>query len=180
MVALVGYATQHGSTRGAAERIGHRLRERDIAVDVRPMADVRDVRRYDAFVLGSAIHSRKWLPDAERFVERNADYLRGHPVWLFSVSTLGDSESMFRPRLARRMRAMKKKTSTIPFRAAVRPREHRNFAGAIARSHWPVSGHTFFKAMGGRYGDHRNWLAIDDWADGIAAQVLAARRRTVG
>lgn len=30
----------------------------------------------------------------------------------------------------------------------------------------------FFRAMGGRYGDHRNWAAIETWADHIAAQLL--------
>jgi hypothetical protein len=28
--------------------------------------------------------------------------------------------------------------------------------------------------MGGRYGDHRNWAAIEAWADRIAVQVLPA------
>jgi menaquinone-dependent protoporphyrinogen oxidase len=48
---------------------------------------------------------------------------------------------------------------------------NRNFAGAIARSHWPAIGRAFFRATGGRYGDHRNWPAIDAWADLIAAQL---------
>ena len=46
-----------------------------------------------------------------------------------------------------------------------------DFAGAIARSHWPATGRAFFRAIGGRYGDHRNWPAIDAWADHIAAQL---------
>jgi hypothetical protein len=32
--------------------------------------------------------------------------------------------------------------------------------------------------MGGRYGDHRNWPAIDDWAAGIAADLAAVPTRT--
>jgi menaquinone-dependent protoporphyrinogen oxidase len=96
-------------------------------------------------------------------------------VWLFSVSTLGDEESMFRPPVAKRLRALRKETPEMAsFRAALRAREHRNFAGAIARSHWPASGRAFFRAMGGRYGHHRNWAAIDTWADHIAVQVLPA------
>jgi menaquinone-dependent protoporphyrinogen oxidase len=175
VIVLVGYATDHGSTRGVAERIGDRLRRRGGVVDVRPMSDVGDVGRYAAVVLGSAIHGGKWLVDGKQFVDRNATCLRERPVWLFSVSTLGDQESMFSPRVARRLRAMRNETPEIAgFRAAVGSREHRNFAGAIARSHWPARGRVFFRAMGGRYGDHRNWPAIQAWADIIAAQLLGA------
>jgi menaquinone-dependent protoporphyrinogen oxidase len=173
MVLLVAYATGHGSTRGVADRIAERLRQRGMAVDVRQMTDEADVVRYDAVVLGSAIHGGKWLPKGKQFVDRNAAVLRERPVWLFSVSTLGDEDSMFPPRVAKRLRRLRKESEEIgELRRAVRPREHRNFAGAIARSHWPVSGRAFFRALGGRYGDYRNWAAIDDWADRIAVQVL--------
>jgi len=145
------------------------------AVDVRPVSDVPDLGRYDAVVLGSAVHGGRWLPAVAQFVDRHVAGLRERPVWLFSISTLGDQESMFRPRVATWLRALRKETSEIAsFRADVSPREHRNFAGAIARSHWSASGRAFFRAMGGRYGDHRNWAAIEAWADRIAAQALPA------
>jgi menaquinone-dependent protoporphyrinogen IX oxidase len=95
MVVLVGYATEHGSTQGAAMRIRDRLQQHGVAADVRPMSEVQDLSRYDAAVLGSAIHDGKWLPPARQFVDRNAAGLRERPVWMFSVSTLGDEESMF-------------------------------------------------------------------------------------
>jgi menaquinone-dependent protoporphyrinogen oxidase len=175
MVVLVGYASAHGSAQGVAKRIGDRLHQHGVAVEVQPMNNVQDLGRYDAAVLGSAVHGGRWLPTAAQFMERNAAVLHERPVWLFSVSTLGDEESMFRPRVAKWLRALRKETPEIAsFRAAVGPREHRNFAGAIAPSHWPVSGRAFFRAMGGRYGDHRNWAAIEAWADRIAVQVLPA------
>lgn len=173
MAVLVGYATEHGSTRGVAERIAERLRHHGISADLQRMTDGVDVAGYDGAVLGSAIHGGNWLPDGRRFVDRNAAVLHERPVWLFSVSTLGDEESMFPRRVATRLRALRKETSELAgFRGEVAPREHRNFAGVIARSHWPASGRAFFRAMGGRYGDHRNWPAIDAWADRIAVQVL--------
>jgi menaquinone-dependent protoporphyrinogen oxidase len=52
-------------------------------------------------------------------------------------------------------------------------RDHRSFAGAIERSHWPLTGHLFLRALGGRYGDHRNWDAIEQWADEIARSLTA-------
>lgn len=174
MRVLVGYASDFGSTRDVAGRIGDRLRRSGLTVDVRAMSDVDDADQYDALVLGSAIHGGKWLTDAEQFIDRNAACLRARPVWLFSVSTLGDEESMFAPGVARRLRAMRGQTpETTRLRAAVGAREHRNFAGAIARSHWPTSGRAVFRVMGGRYGDHRNWPAIEAWADRILAQLPA-------
>jgi menaquinone-dependent protoporphyrinogen oxidase len=169
---LVAYATDHGSTRGVADRIASRLRQRGVDAEARAVADVLAVSRYEAVVLGSAIHGGKWLPSAREFADRNAASLLERPVWLFSVSTLGDEESMFPPRVGNRLRAWRKETPEVAeLRRLLDPREHRNFAGAIAPSHWPATGRAFFRATGGRYGDHRNWPAIDAWADLIAAQV---------
>lgn len=172
MVVLVAYATDHGSTRGVAVRIADRLREHGVDASACPVADVAEVSGYEAVILGSAIHSGKWLPEARQFAERNAAPLRERPVWLFSVSTLGDEESMFPPRVARRLIAMRKETPELAeMRQLLHPQAHRNFAGAITRSQWPASGRAFFRATGGRYGDHRNWPAIDAWADLIAQQL---------
>lgn len=168
MRVLVGYATAHGSTQGIAERIAQGLRRLAIAADVRPMAEVDDLSGYDAVVLGSAIHGGNWLPEGQQFIERQSGVLRTRPVWLFSVSTLGDEESMFHPRAAERLRRMRKETPELArFRKTIGPREHRNFAGMIRRSDWPATGRAFFRAMGGRYGDHRNWAAIDAWTEQI-------------
>jgi menaquinone-dependent protoporphyrinogen oxidase len=74
---------------------------------------------------------------------------------------------------------MKKETPELAaLRSAIDPREHRNFAGAIARTDWSAAGSAFLRIMGGRYGDHRNWPAIDDWAGGIAADLAAVPTRT--
>jgi menaquinone-dependent protoporphyrinogen oxidase len=172
MVVLVAYATDHGSTRGVADRIADRLQQRGVEAEACAVADVLEVSRYEAVVLGSAIHGGKWLPAASQFAGRNAAPLRERPVWLFSVSTLGDEESMFPPRVANGLRALRKQTPELAeLRRLLHPRQHRNFAGTVARSHWPATGRAFFRATGGRYGDYRNWAAIDAWADRIAAQL---------
>src|SRR6185437_11947164 len=172
MAVLVAYTTSHGSTRGIAIRIADRLHQQGIDARARAVADVPEVSGYEAVILGSAIHGGKWLPEARQFADRNAAPLRERPVWLFSVSTLGDQESMFPPRIANRLRALRKETPEMTqLRRLLHPREHRNFAGAIARSDWPATGRAFFLATGGRYADHRNWPAIDAWADLIAAQL---------
>jgi menaquinone-dependent protoporphyrinogen oxidase len=169
---LVAYATDHGSTRGVAERIADRLQQRGIDARAYSAGDAPEVSRYEAVVLGSAIHGGKWLPAARQFADQNAASLLKRPVWLFSVSTLGDEDSMFPRRVAERLRALRKETPEVAeMRRLLHPREHRNFAGAIERSHWPATGRAFFWTAGGRYGDHRNWRAIDAWADRIALQL---------
>ena len=174
MTVLVTYATSRGSTRGVAERIAARLQQRGIAADALPVSGQLDVGSYDAVVLGSAIHSGAWLPAAARFVDANIQQLSRRPVWLFSVSTLGDEESMVGPRATRTFRAMRDESKeVIHLRDLVGAKGHRNFAGLVARSDWPLLGRAFYKVIGGQYGDHRNWPAIDAWADDIAA-VLSA------
>ena len=169
MKVFVGYATANGSTRGIAERIAQGLRRHSLDVDLLPMNATVEPSGYDAVVLGSAIHAGSWLPEGHQLVEREAGALRARPLWLFSVSTLGDEESMFRPGVADRLRRMRKETPELAqFREWIGRREHRNFAGAIRRSDWPATGRAFFRAMGGRYGDHRNWAAIDAWTEQIA------------
>jgi hypothetical protein len=56
---------------------------------------------------------------------------------------------MFPPGVADRLRAWRKETPEVAeMRRLLHPREHRNFAGAIARSHWPATGRAFFRATG--------------------------------
>lgn len=76
MVVLVAYATDHGSTRGVADRIADRLQLRGIGAEACGVGDVLDVARYEAVVLGSAIHGGKWLPAGRQFADRDAALLR--------------------------------------------------------------------------------------------------------
>lgn len=172
MDVLVAFASSRGSTQGVAARIASRLRLHGITAEARSVTAVDSVAAHEAIIFGSAIHGGKWLPEATRFADRNGDSLRQRPNWLFSVSTVGDEESMFPPRVAKRLRALRGETPEVArLRETLYSRGHCNFAGAIARSDWPPTGRAFFRAMGGRYGDHRNWPAIDAWADTIAGQL---------
>lgn len=173
--ALVTFASVHGSTHGVADRLAEGLRRAGIATDVHAMSEVPDIAGYQAVVLGSAVHGGKWLPEAKEFTLHHAVELRDRMVWLFSVSTVGDEESMFPPRVAARMRAARKEHPELTaLRTAVAARGHRNFAGVIARADWPLFGRAFFRLSGGRYGDARNWAAIDGWADALAREITAA------
>ena len=174
MRVLVGFASAHGSTEGIAREITDRLVEAGLPADVHSIDEIDSLGQYDAVVLGSAIHNTAWLPDATAFVRKHAADLACRPVWLFSVSSVGDTTSFLGPRATRFIQRRRKDTKELSgFRQAIRPRDHRHFAGAIERSHWNVVGHLFLKACDGSYGDHRDWRDIDAWADGISRQLHA-------
>jgi len=181
MKVVVAYASDHGSTKGVAGEIADRLTAAGMLVDLNPIDELDAIEGYDAVVLGSAIHNRAWLPQAAAFVQAHRGELAVRPVWLFSVSSVGDTNSFFGPQVGQLMRRMRKESKEIAgFRTALRARDHRNFTGAVERSHWNLAGHVFLKACGGSYGDHRDWKDIDLWADHIARQLLAVENTATG
>ncbi|WP_141576774.1 flavodoxin domain-containing protein [Actinomadura sp. WMMA1423] len=162
MTVLVGYATAHGSTRSIAERIGTLLAERGFQVDVRSMAEVDDAGSYEAFVLGSAIHDRTWLPEAFAFLDRERAVLARRPVWLFSVGMPAALRGPWR-----NFGAKEEGLVGDELRDKVRARDHRLFSGIFRREHTSVVGHLLFRGLGCRYGDYRDWERIDAWASTI-------------
>lgn len=161
---LVAYASAHSSTRTIAERIGARL-----GADVRSLDEVEDPEAYDAFVLGSAVHGQAWLPEATRFVRANGELLAGRPVWIFSVGMPGALRGPWK------LLAGKEEPKVIgAVQAALRPRGHRLFSGVVSRDHFPPAGRLLFWLMGCRYGDYRDWAAVDAFADEIAGTLTGA------
>lgn len=165
MTILVGYASAHGSTRSIAKRIGALLTERGFQVDVRPMAAVEDAGPYEAFVLGSAIHNRTWLPEAHAFLTRERDSLIGRPVWLFSVGMPAALRGPWRSFGFKEEAIVSAELGT-----EVSARDHRLFSGVFLREHTSLAGHLLFKALGCRYGDYRDWPQINAWASTISTR----------
>ena len=169
---LVVYASVYGSTREIAERVADGLRQTGHGVDIRPAEYAGPVSGYDAVIAGSAIHNGRWLPSAATFLRANREVLTGKRIWLFSVSTLGDTSSAFRPFVANRLRAKRKEPPEVAeFRTITQVNDHRNFTGVIERAHWPLFGRTVFRVFGGRFGDHRDWAGVDSWAERIAGSL---------
>ena len=82
---LVAYASRTGTTAGVAEAIGKTLAESGALVDVRPMAEVKDLTPYQAVVAGSAIQGKQWLPEAMQFMQTHQAALRQRPFAAFLV-----------------------------------------------------------------------------------------------
>jgi menaquinone-dependent protoporphyrinogen oxidase len=166
MKVLVGYASAHGSTAEIAHRLGERLRRHGLDVEVRDLGLV-DPARYDAFVLGSAIHNQRWMPLARSFMVENAAELTAKPVWLFSVGMPG---ALRRP--LRLLAGLQPAAVAAEFIEQVSFRDHRVFTGVVRDDHLAWPGRLLMRLFTTGPGDYRDWAAVERWGDGIA-RVLA-------
>ena len=165
-VAVV-FASKHGSTREIAERIAAVMRREGVEADAFEAGDPEQLDDYDAVVLGSAVYTGRWRPEAWHFVRKHRDRLAAMPLWLFSSGPVGKgAEDAAHAAAPLRVK-----------RAAERlgAREHVIFggrapegpdAGRIARS--------MAKSMTPEERDARDWDVIEAWARSIAAQLTAA------
>ncbi|MFI7680482.1 flavodoxin domain-containing protein [Actinophytocola sp. NPDC049390] len=166
---LVGYAGTGGSTESIATFVAARLNARGLTADLWDLAERPSVEGYDAVVLGSRVRDGALLRAAENFVWHNADALRVRPVWLFSV---GISPSLRGP-VGHLLRDI------VPTRIAelcelIGPRDYHAFAGVVSRQGAPLLARIVLRLCGGRYGDLRDWQAIETWTDSITAYLRGA------
>ncbi|GHF37520.1 flavodoxin domain-containing protein [Streptomyces griseosporeus] len=171
---LVAYATAYGSTREIAERLAAHLSERGLAAEAKAVRDVHDVTAYRAFVVGSAVHRQAWLRPAKDFLRDNADAFATRPLWLFSVGMPAALRGPWRYLAPKESRVIVEDLpGTLPHHA------HRMFSGVVTPAQLPRLGRLLFRLLGGRFGDYRDWNAIDAWAVEIAGTLLGRSRRGV-
>ncbi|NGN62467.1 flavodoxin [Streptomyces sp. A7024] len=157
---LVAYGTKFGSTAEIADWLGQELDACDATAAVRPAAEVRDLRPYDAVVLGAGVYAGRWQRDAVRFARRHRTALSEMPVWLFSSgpldATASEGDAPAPPtatRLAERLGA----------------REHVVFGGKLDETARGWVARQLVKS--GKGGDFRDRDQIRAWARRIAAEL---------
>lgn len=159
---LVAYGTKHGATAGIAEEIGKTLREDGLDAVVIPADDVADVRSFDAVVLGGALYAGHWSGKAKRCAERNEQYLKHRPVWLFSSGPVDSSAEQREippvPAVAKQMERLG-------------AREHMTFGGSITANTPGLIAKAMLRQ--GKGGDFRNPERIHNWAHHISAELTA-------
>ena len=176
MKVLVAYASKYGSTKGIAEFIGEKLRQRGMQADVMEVGVVRDAGVYDAFVIGSAVYMFHWLKEAKQFVSKNRSILASRPVWVFSSGPTGtkaiDSKG-------RDLREVSGPREIDELRESINPRDHRVFFGALYRDRLKGTSGLFARWIPKEgEGDFRNWGEIEDWATSIAQYLRTERQES--
>lgn len=158
---LVAYASKMGATREIAEAISDELRNRGLSVDLRDMRQTISLNDYDAVVLGSAVYSSRWRPEATRFVRHHADGLASRAVWLFESGWIGPKPD--HPRVTDGGRRRSRQIAAAPpvvFGGRLDPELARGVVDrAVARS---------------MPGDARDFAQIRAWA-GTVADTLMVR-----
>lgn len=165
---LVCYATADGSTADIAERIADVMGASGCDVSCRPTGPGIDLSGWDALVVGSAVHNMAWLPGALEMLRRVPP---GLPVWCFSVGAIEPMGP-----LTRLLAGMEAKRVGAGFPAGLTPRDHRVFRGIVRMQDVAWWGRLFYRVVGGRPGDHRNWPAVEQWASRVAAELTGGTR----
>lgn len=164
MKVLVGYSTAHGSTGEIAERLGARLARHGLDTELAELGRVAAPATFDAYVLGSAVHGQRWLPEARAFVTEHAPELAAKPVWLFSVG-MPDALRSPLPALAH---VFQPPALVAELANRISIRDHLVVSGVIRFEHLPLLGRLAMLVLTRGAGDYRDWDRIDAWADGIA------------
>jgi menaquinone-dependent protoporphyrinogen oxidase len=164
---LVAYATKRGSTREVAEAVAETLAEHGLDVDVRPAAEVRDLDRYDGVVLGGALYTGRWHADARRFLARHRAQLDRVPVAVFGMGP----EKLDAPSVAESRKQLDRALARTP---GLHPVAVAIFGGVVdpAKLHFPFS---HMPAS-----DARDWDAVEEWAQGLAAELAVPDAREAG
>ena len=169
MNVLVTYASAGGSTRGVAERLATRLRGHGHSVRCEPVDPGLGGSGFDVVVVGSAVHGQAWLPIAADWLRSQRAALPRDGVWAFSV---GMPAAVARP--LRRLAALEGPKIVAALTGAIPVRGHELFSGVVAPGTFAGRSRWAFRLMGCRYGDFRDWDAIDRYADRIAAAASTA------
>ena len=164
---LVAYASRCGSTGGVAEAVAGTFCDGGASVDVLRVENVSDLTGYHAVVIGSAIRSDQWLPEAFDFVERHRKVLSGLPVAYFlTCLTLARNTEETRKKAIGFMAPLRQKVPDVT------PVDTGLFAGVLAYDKLSFMVRMVMKIkMQDKNiveGDYRDWKSIKAWAKGIA------------
>ena len=191
---LVTYATNAGSTSSVAETIAKELRQGDVTVDVRRVAEVSDLGGYAAIIVGAPM-IMGWHKAAQGFLKAQQPALSKVPVAYFvtcisltqpdSAVVLGVPVTLD-PTLAKPPKhpghpSLRERYSSganylgpiLKAAPQVRPVNVGFFAGNVAYYRLNLFQKLFAMLLtGGRAGDFRNWDAIQAWAKDVRPLLL--------
>ena len=168
---LVAYATRYGSTGEVADAVAERLRGHGLAVEVRPVKEVRAVDGYDAVVFGAPFYLGSMLKEARTFLERQRAALEGKPVALFALGPTSAADD-----LAEASVQLDKALAKLPW---LQPVAAEMFVGKYDPAKLRFADRLVTKPPasplhGLEAHDDRDWAAIGAWADDVSQALIAA------
>lgn len=155
---LVVYGSTRGGTAGLAHLVADAFVRHHIHAEVRRAGDVRKLGEYDAVIVGGALYSNRWHPDATAFVGRNREELRRLPVWFFSSGPLDDSA---------RSGALAPVPQVTALAREVEIRGHMTFGGLLDKRPTGLFGLFAY----GPEGDFRDRHHVGEWVERIAEEL---------
>jgi len=166
---LVAYASKCGSTGEVAQAVAEVLCAAGASVDTRRVGEVKDLKGYQAVVLGSALRMQKVLPEAGQFARRFGKQLGQLPTAYFTVG-IGMRTDTPENRKA-------SETALQPLLSVRQPVSMGMFAGKVDYSKLePLMKMmlSFDKDPNSemREGDWRDWDAIRAWAQELALKFM--------
>lgn len=153
---LVAFGSKMGGTAGIAACIAETLQERGLEVSLLPARKVQRLDGYDAVLVGSAIYTSRWRPEAVRLLQRMARSGIRPPTWLFHSGPL---------EVAEKPEAQPLPDEVKPWAAQLDTQEVRIFGGRLPEHPKGFVAKMMAKT---RAGDWRDLQAVTAWASGIA------------
>jgi menaquinone-dependent protoporphyrinogen oxidase len=164
---LIAYSTVAGSTAEVAKAIGDALSPSK--VDVRPAAEVKDVRPYSAVIVGAGVHAGRVYKEALSFLVRHRAALSAVPVAYFLVClTMKDDTEENRCQADAFVDQMREAAPQVD------PVSVGLFGGKMDFKEVALPLRLILKAMKSPEGDFRDWDAIREWAEEIEPRLAEA------
>jgi len=167
---LVTYASRTGSTTQIAEAIHKTLVKNGEEADLLLIENVNDLSPYHAVIIGSPIRKSQWLPEGMQFLQIHRAELARKRVATFTVCiTMAMSNTELYQDAVRQWIA--------PVRALLHPISEGLFAGRLDFNKLPWTLDTLLLRITVAFGvfpkgDHRDWNAIDAWAQDLPPLLL--------
>lgn len=162
---LVTYASKHGATAEIAQYIAAIIKKADIAVDILPARNVKDISDYDGVVLGTAIYAGMWMNDAMQFLKRFEVDLVACNVWVFSSGPTGDDLPM------QMLGTVVEPKAVTGLLDKIKPRDKMLFHGKVDMDDLTMGERLIYKVLNAPAGDYREWDVIGQWANKIVQMV---------
>jgi menaquinone-dependent protoporphyrinogen oxidase len=166
MRVLITFGSQRGGTEGIAQTLAEALRHEGVVAELLPVQQALRAPHFDAVdavIIGGAVYSNRWHPDAQRFVRRNEAKLRQLPVWFFSSGPLDASADQRVIPPTRQVEALMERVGA---------QGHMTFGGRLAADARGFPASAMAKTHAG---DWRRPERVRAWAADIARALPTAR-----